>query len=52
MKVQTSGGNVSPVDSLGSAIEDLLNETDHLVTGLNDAIDRYRRENEEADLGL
>mmetsp|Transcript_46185 Transcript_46185/g.90195 ORF Transcript_46185/g.90195 Transcript_46185/m.90195 type:complete len:128 (+) Transcript_46185:200-583(+) len=52
MKVQTSGGNVSPVESLGSAIEDLLNETDHLINGLNDAVDRYRRENERADLGL
>ena len=45
LKVQTSSGNVSPVEVVSAAIEDLSNESDHLQTAAQDALDKWRREN-------
>mmetsp|Transcript_15261 Transcript_15261/g.23666 ORF Transcript_15261/g.23666 Transcript_15261/m.23666 type:complete len:125 (+) Transcript_15261:75-449(+) len=45
LKVQTSSGNVSPVEVVSAAIEDLSNESDHLETAARDALDKWRRSN-------
>jgi|Transcript_7271 DNA-directed RNA polymerase II subunit RPB11 len=46
MKIQTSSSTVAPVEVLSAAIEDLANETDHLITQTTDAIDKWRKEND------
>ena len=48
MKVQTNNSNVAPVEVLSSAIEDLSNETDHLITQFQDAMEAFKRNNEGA----
>lgn len=45
LKIQTNNSTVSPVEVLSSAIEDLANETDHLITQFQDAVETWRREN-------
>lgn len=49
LKIQTNNSNVAPVEVLSSAIEDLSNETDHLITQFQDAMESWRREN-DADM--
>ncbi len=49
LKIQTSTSQVAPVEVLSAAIEDLSNETDHLITQVTDAIDKWKKEN---DVGL
>ena len=46
LKIQTTSSNVAPVEVLSAAIEDLANETDHLVTQVSDAIEEWRKEND------
>jgi DNA-directed RNA polymerase II subunit RPB11 len=46
LKVQTTSAQVAPVDALSSAIEDLSNETDHLITQVTDAIEEWRKEHD------
>merc|ERR1719382_776720 len=46
LKIQTNSSNVAPVEVLSAAIEDLQNETDHLMTQASDAIDKWRKEND------
>mmetsp|Transcript_20404 Transcript_20404/g.24522 ORF Transcript_20404/g.24522 Transcript_20404/m.24522 type:complete len:124 (-) Transcript_20404:250-621(-) len=46
LKIQTTTSNVAPVEVLSSAIEDLSNEADHLITQVSDSIDQWRKENE------
>ena len=46
MKIQTNNSTVAPVEVLSSAIEDLANETDHLITQVQDAMENWRREND------
>jgi DNA-directed RNA polymerase II subunit RPB11 len=50
MKIQTNNSNVAPVEVLSSAIEDLSNETDHLITQFTEAIDQWKRQNEVNEL--
>ena len=38
LKIQTNNSTVAPVEVLSSAIEDLANETDHLITQFTDAV--------------
>ena len=45
LKIQTSSSTVAPVEVLSAAIEDLANETDHLITQTTDAIDKWKQEN-------
>lgn len=49
MKIQTNNSNVAPVEVLSSAIEDLSNETDHLITQFQEAIEAWKREH-DADM--
>ena len=46
LKIQTNNSTVAPVEVLTSAIEDLGNETDHLITQFQDAIESFKREND------
>jgi len=46
MKIQTNNSTVAPVEVLSSAIEDLSNETDHLTSQFQEAIDTWKREND------
>ncbi|KAL7460606.1 hypothetical protein ACHAXS_001050 [Conticribra weissflogii] len=43
---------VAPVEVLSAAIEDLSNETDHLITQVTDAIDKWKKENDQVGLGM
>eukprot|EP00568_Trieres_chinensis_P004994 CAMPEP_0183296804 /NCGR_PEP_ID=MMETSP0160_2-20130417/4241_1 /TAXON_ID=2839 ORGANISM="Odontella Sinensis, Strain Grunow 1884" /NCGR_SAMPLE_ID=MMETSP0160_2 /ASSEMBLY_ACC=CAM_ASM_000250 /LENGTH=127 /DNA_ID=CAMNT_0025458479 /DNA_START=106 /DNA_END=489 /DNA_ORIENTATION=- len=47
LKVQTSSSTVAPVHVLSSAIDDLASETDFLITQVNNAIDKYKKENDQ-----
>ena len=38
LKIQTNNSTVAPVEVLSSAIEDLANETDHLITQFTDSV--------------
>mmetsp|Transcript_19024 Transcript_19024/g.45949 ORF Transcript_19024/g.45949 Transcript_19024/m.45949 type:complete len:125 (+) Transcript_19024:112-486(+) len=51
MKIQTSTSTVAPHEVLASCIEDLSNETDHLITQFQDAIDEYKRKNDDTQMG-
>lgn len=44
MKIQTTNSTVTPIEVLSSAIEDLSNETDHLITQFEDAFSAYAQE--------
>lgn len=44
LKVQTSTSQVAPAETLSSAIEDLSNETDHLITQVTDSIDKWKKD--------
>mmetsp|Transcript_18059 Transcript_18059/g.22458 ORF Transcript_18059/g.22458 Transcript_18059/m.22458 type:complete len:131 (+) Transcript_18059:106-498(+) len=46
LKIQTNSSTVSPVEVLSEAIEALSNETDHLVAGVTEGIERWKREND------
>eukprot|EP00536_Pseudo-nitzschia_multiseries_P007938 jgi/Psemu1/305329/fgenesh1_kg.192_\ len=46
LKIQTNNSTVAPVEVLSSAIDDLSNETDHLMTQFQEACDNWKRENE------
>jgi DNA-directed RNA polymerase II subunit RPB11 len=46
LKIQTASSNLAPVEVLSAAIEDLANETDHLITQVTDAIEDWRKEND------
>ena len=46
LKIQTNNSTVAPVEVLSSAIEDLANETDHLITQVQDAMETWKREND------
>mmetsp|Transcript_23644 Transcript_23644/g.55058 ORF Transcript_23644/g.55058 Transcript_23644/m.55058 type:complete len:128 (-) Transcript_23644:703-1086(-) len=45
LKIQTNSSTVAPVEVLSSAIEDLGNETDHLMTQITEAMEEWRKEN-------
>jgi DNA-directed RNA polymerase II subunit RPB11 len=47
LRIQTNSSNVSPAEVLTNAIEDLGSETDHLMTQFQDAIEKWRKENED-----
>lgn len=47
LKIQTNSSTVSPPEVLSSAIEDLANETDHLLQQFMDAVDTYKQKNDE-----
>eukprot|EP00980_Cylindrotheca_fusiformis_P003738 scaffold828_cov81-Cylindrotheca_fusiformis.AAC.2 len=44
--IQTNNSTVAPVEVLSSAIEDLANETDHLITQFQEAMESWKREND------
>lgn len=50
LKIQTNNSTVAPVEVLSSAIEDLSNETDHLMTQFQEATENWAREN-STDIG-
>ena len=50
LKIQTNNSTVAPVEVLSSAIEDLANETDHLMTQFSEAMETFQREN-QSELG-
>jgi DNA-directed RNA polymerase II subunit RPB11 len=47
LKIQTNTATTDPIAVLSNAIEDLSGETDHLITQVEDAIDRWRKENDD-----
>jgi DNA-directed RNA polymerase II subunit RPB11 len=47
LRVQTTTSNVAPTEVLSNAIEDLGGETDHLVMQFQEALEKWRRENED-----
>mmetsp|Transcript_30994 Transcript_30994/g.35315 ORF Transcript_30994/g.35315 Transcript_30994/m.35315 type:complete len:127 (-) Transcript_30994:1095-1475(-) len=51
-KIQTNSSNVAPQEVLSSAIEDLSNETDHLISAFTEGIDDWKKENETGVMGL
>lgn len=51
LRVQTSSSTVSPVEVLSSAIEDLGNETDHLIAQATESIETWRKENDQGVMG-
>ena len=50
LKIQTNNSTVAPVEVLSSAIEDLANETDHLITQFQEKTEQYKREH-DTDMG-
>lgn len=46
MKIQTNSSTVAPIETLSAAIEDLANETDHLISQVTDAIADWRKQND------
>jgi DNA-directed RNA polymerase subunit L len=52
LKIQTSTSQVAPAETLSSAIEDLSNETDHLITQVTDSIDKWKKENDTGVMGM
>ena len=46
LKIQTNSSTIAPVEVLSASIEDLQNETDHLITQCSDALDKWRKEND------
>jgi DNA-directed RNA polymerase II subunit RPB11 len=50
-KVQTNSSTVTPVEVLSSAIEDLSNETDHLITAFTESVEDWKKENETGVMG-
>jgi DNA-directed RNA polymerase II subunit RPB11 len=51
LKIQTNSSTVAPVEVLSSAIEDLANETDHLITQVQEAMEDWRKDNEQGVMG-
>lgn len=51
VKIQTNSSTVAPVEVLSSAIEDLANETDHLITQVQEAMEHWRKNNEQGVMG-
>ncbi len=51
LKIQTNNSTVAPVEVLSSAIEDLANETDHLITQFQEATENFKRES-STDIGV
>lgn len=47
LKIQTNNSTVAPVEVLSSAIEDLANETDHLMNQFQEAKENFSRENSD-----
>ena len=50
LKIQTNNSTVAPVEVLSAAIEDLANETDHLMTQFQEAKENWDRDN-STDIG-
>ncbi len=46
LKVQMSTSQVAAAETLIAAIEDLSNQTDHLITQVTDAMEKWKREND------
>ena len=47
LKIQTNNSTVAPVEVLSSAIEDLANQTDHLMTQFQEAAENWQRDQAE-----
>jgi DNA-directed RNA polymerase II subunit RPB11 len=47
LKIQTNTATTDPIAVLSNAIEDLSGETDHLITVFHEAIEKWRKENDE-----
>jgi len=47
LKIQTNSSTTDPKAVLSNAIEDLSGETDHLITQTQEAIEKWRKENED-----
>lgn len=46
LKIQTNSSTVAPIEVLSAAIEDLSNETDHLISQVSESIEEWRKEND------
>ena len=47
LKIQTSSATTDPKAVLSNAIEDLGGETDHLITQLDEALEKWYKENDD-----
>ena len=45
-KIQTNSSTVAPVEVLSAAIEDLGNETDHLITQFTEGVEEWKKAND------
>ena len=52
LKIQTTSSQHLPMEALSAAIKDLSNETDHLITQVMEAIDKWKKENDTEMLGM
>lgn len=46
LKIQTNSSTVAPIEVLSSTIEDLSNETDHLISQFTDAFEEWRKDHD------
>jgi len=46
LRIQTNSSNTTPMEVLSNAFEDLSDETEHLTTGVQQAIENWRKDNE------
>lgn len=46
LRIQTNSSNTTPIEVLSNAFEDLSDETEHLTTGVQQAIENWRKDNE------
>ena len=47
VKIQTNTATTDPIAVLSNAIEDLSGENDHLITVFEEALDKWRKENDD-----
>jgi DNA-directed RNA polymerase II subunit RPB11 len=52
LKIQTTTSQVAPAETLSAAIEDLSNETDHLITQVSEAVEKWKKENDTGMMGM
>lgn len=50
LKIQTNNSTVAPVEVLSAAIDDLANETDHLMIQFQEGFEKWKRENDANDM--
>jgi DNA-directed RNA polymerase II subunit RPB11 len=50
LKIQTNSSTAPPMDVLTNALEDLGGEADHLMNQMQEALDKWKKENRDSGL--